>query len=74
MTPETEKTLEQVQEEKIAAENPTPPEYSPEQIQKAKDTVESWREEAMQPVAVEHIKDFINLAILNKEHIISYLK
>jgi len=72
MAPE-EKTLEQIQEEKIKAENESPV-YTPEQIQIAKDMVESWREEAMKEVNIEQLKDFVNIWVLFKEDVISYMK
>lgn len=45
-----------------------------EDIQKAQDLVNSWREDAMKEVPVWNIKDFINFSILEKEHVIEYLK
>ena len=45
-----------------------------EELQKAQDLVDSRREDAMKDVVIGDIKSFINFDILEREHVIEYLK
>jgi hypothetical protein len=65
--------LKKVQEEKIN-NDPQEEQFTPEQIQKAKDIVESWRDEAMQDLKDEFIKDYADMELLDKSHVVDYLK
>jgi hypothetical protein len=48
--------------------------FSATQIQQAKEMVESWREEAMNPVAIEELSAYLDFDILEREHVIEFLR
>jgi formate dehydrogenase maturation protein FdhE len=65
--------LKEIQEEKLSNE-PQQEQFTEEQIQQARDIVESRREEAMSELKKEFIKDYADMELLEIEHVIEYLR